>query len=161
MDLLVKDDGMVRARAILVSLALLSPSIGVTRAEGPAERVALAGDAAAQRDQPPFRRPTANAHVRGGKSSGGWWFSTAGIVAVLAVLGGGSLAAKRWKLVPGRETAALEIVGRTFLTSRQAVYLVRAGGRTLLIGTGPQGAPSLLGELPREAESQNAPGGMR
>jgi flagellar biogenesis protein FliO len=152
---------MARSRAILLGLALLSPTFGVTRAEGPTERIALAGDAAARRDQLPIRRPAENADLRGGRPSGGWWFSTAGIVAVLAVLGVGSLAAKRWKLVPGRETSALEIVGRTFLTSKHAVYLVRAGGRTLLIGTGPQGAPSLLGELPCEAEPRTAPGGLR
>jgi flagellar biogenesis protein FliO len=152
---------MARARAILLGLVFLSLSIGISRAEGPIERIALAGDAPAHHGQLPIQRPSENAAVRGGKASGGWWFSTVGIVTVLAVLGGGSLVAKRWKLAPGRETAALEVVGRTFLTPRHAVYLVRAGSRTLLIGTGPQGAPSLLGELACQAEAQAAPGGQR
>ena len=152
---------MRTARAILLGLAFLSLSIQTARAAPPADRVALAGDIAAPRVHSPIRRPTESNSARNGNGTGGWWLSTAGIVVVLAALGGGSLAAKRLKLVPGREGAALEVVGRTFLTPKHAVYLVRAGGRTLLIGTGPQGAPSLLGELPNDTEAQTAPGGQR
>jgi len=160
--LLRKDREMRTARAILLGLAFLSLSIQTARAAPPADRVALAGDiAASQHSHAPIRRPKAGDMTRNGKGTGGWWLSTAGIVLVLAALGGGSVAAKRLKLVPGREAAALEVVGRTFLTPKHAVYLVRAGGRTLLIGTGPQGAPSLLGELPNDTEAQTAPGGQR
>jgi hypothetical protein len=44
-------------------------------------------------------------------------------------------------------------VGRVSLPPKHAVFLVKAGGRTLLIGTGPQGAPSLLGELDEDDEA--------
>jgi hypothetical protein len=43
------------------------------------------------------------------------------------------------------------VVGRVSLSPRHSIFLVRAGERVLLIGTGNQGAPSLLGEL-TEAE---------
>src|SRR5271157_267599 len=46
---------------------------------------------------------------------------------------------------------SLRVVGRVSLSSRHSIFLVRAGERVLLIGTGSQGAPSLLGEL-TEAE---------
>ncbi len=45
------------------------------------------------------------------------------------------------------------MVGRISLSSRHSIFLVRAGERVLLIGTGSQGAPSLLGDL---TETQRA-----
>jgi hypothetical protein len=39
------------------------------------------------------------------------------------------------------------VVGRLSLSSRHSIFVVRAGERVLLIGTGSQGAPSLLGDL--------------
>lgn len=77
-------------------------------------------------------------------SSGGWWFGTAGIALALAVFGGVSLAAKR--LRPLDQGGTLRVVGQVVLGPRHAVHLLRAGDRTLVIGTGPRGAPALLGE---------------
>jgi hypothetical protein len=148
---------MRRARAILLGLACVSCVVVSARADDEPAKVALSRATDTPLDGTPIHRPRGLSATRAnGSHSGGWWFSSAGIVLVLAILGGGSLAAKHWRLIPGSETGPLEIVGRTFLTPKHAVYLVRAGGRTLLIGTGPQGAPSLLGEL---SETTPAPVG--
>ena len=63
---------------------------------------------------------------------------------MLAVFGAVSLVAKKAR---PRDSAGLRVVGRASLSPRHAVYLLRVGDRTLIVGTGGQGAPSLLGEL--------------
>ncbi len=71
-----------------------------------------------------------------------------GVALALAFIGWGSVAARRY--VPqgaSAPLAALRVVGRTSLSPRHSVYLLDVGGRVLIVGTGPQGAPSLLGEL--------------
>lgn len=149
---------MRRAWAILLGLACVSCVVVAAKADDEPAKVALSSPTDITLDGTPIQRPESlNTSRANGSHSGGWWFSTAGIVLILAILGGGSLAAKRWRLIPGSESGALEIVGRTFLTPKHAVYLVRAGGRTLLIGTGPQGAPSLLGELSETTPARVAP----
>jgi len=57
------------------------------------------------------------------------------------------------------------VIGRTSLSPRHTVHLLSIGQRVLIVGTGPQGAPSLLGELtdpddlqrlvPRRAEDRD------
>jgi flagellar biogenesis protein FliO len=84
-------------------------------------------------------------------SSAGWWLGTAGIAVALAIFGGVSVAAK--KLQPTGELQKLKVVGKTSLSSKHSVYLLKAGDRVLIVGTGPQGSPTLLGELdPDEAK---------
>jgi hypothetical protein len=82
-------------------------------------------------------------------SGGGWWVGSAGAAAVLAVLGGISYAVKRF--TPRSETGPLKVVGRTSLSPKHTVYLLKAGDRTLIIGAGPGGSPTLLGEMPATA----------
>jgi flagellar biogenesis protein FliO len=87
--------------------------------------------------------------------SSGWWLGSAGIALVLAICGAGCVAArKHW---PRESAGLLQVIGRVSLSPRQSIVLVRAGNRVLLIGTGAQGAPSLLGELP--ADDDNGPPG--
>jgi flagellar protein FliO/FliZ len=81
-------------------------------------------------------------------SSGAWWAGTAGIALVLAAFGGISVAARRY--LPKTETGSLRVVGRTSLSPKHSVYLLQAGDRVLIVGTGPQGSPTLLGEMPPE-----------
>ncbi len=81
---------------------------------------------------------------------GSWWLGTAGIAAALAVFGGASLASKRF--LPGRDSGPLRVVGRTALSPKQSVYLLRVGDRVLILGAGPQGPPSTLGEVTDPAE---------
>ena len=85
----------------------------------------------------------------------GWWLGSAGIALVLAICGAGCVAArKHW---PRESAGLLQVIGRVSLSPRQSIVLVRAGNRVLLIGTGAQGAPSLLGELPAD-EDDGPPG---
>ncbi len=84
-----------------------------------------------------------------GPGSSGWWLGSAGITLVLAVCGAICVAARRYW--PQESAGSVRVVGRISLSSRHSIFLVRAGERVLLIGTGSQGAPSLLGEL-TEAE---------
>lgn len=80
--------------------------------------------------------------------SGGWWLGTAGAALALAACGWASVSSRRYLPRAGTTgPAALRVVGRTSLSPRHTVYLLDVGGRVLIVGTGPQGAPSLLGEL--------------
>ena len=89
-------------------------------------------------------------------TTGGWWFGTAGIAVVLIGCGAVCLAARRY--VPRESTPLLKVVGRVGLSPKHSVYLLKVEGRVLLIGTGPQGAPSYLGEL--EEPSASIPNGF-
>lgn len=80
--------------------------------------------------------------------SGTWWFGSGGVALALAGAGWASVAARKHR--PGQTptgVAGLKVVGRTSLSPRHQIYLLKAGDRVLIVGTGPQGAPSLLGEL--------------
>jgi flagellar protein FliO/FliZ len=81
---------------------------------------------------------------------GGWWLGTAGIAAALAVFGGVSVASKRF--LPSRDSGPIQVVGRSALSTKHSVYLLRVGDRVLILGAGPQGAPSTLGEVTDPAE---------
>ena len=83
-------------------------------------------------------------------SGGGWWLGTAGIAAALAVFGGASVASKRF--LPSRDSGPIQVVGRSSLSAKHSVYLLRVGDRVLILGAGPQGAPSTLGEVTDPAE---------
>ncbi len=86
-------------------------------------------------------------------SAGGFWLSSAGIAVAIAAFGAFSLGAR--KLRPGDNgPLALKVVGRTSLSPKHTVYLLKAGNRVLIVGAGGQGPPSLLGEL-TEAEASN------
>ena len=99
----------------------------------------------------PFRpREASVRRTEVSEGAGGWWLGTAGIALALALFGGISLASRRY--LPQREGGPLRVVGRTSLSPKQAVYLLRVGDRVLLIGAGPGGPPSLLGELTDPAE---------
>ncbi|QEH35745.1 Flagellar biosynthesis protein, FliO [Aquisphaera giovannonii] len=82
-------------------------------------------------------------------SGGGWWLGTSGIALALAACGAASVAARRYR--PQGSSGMVNVVGKVSLSPRHSIVLVRAGARVLLVGTGPQGAPSLLGELEGEA----------
>jgi hypothetical protein len=70
---------------------------------------------------------------------------------VLALLGAGALL---WLLLRalgqrgfGRSEGPVQVLQRVPLEPHKALYVVRAGGRTLLIGCGDGAAPALLTEL--------------
>jgi flagellar protein FliO/FliZ len=70
---------------------------------------------------------------------------TAGLALVLAICGGLGVVARRY--LPKGVVGSMKVIGRVGLTPKHAVYMVQVGRRVLVIGTGPQGAPSLISEL--------------
>lgn len=123
----------------------------------------LAGSALAQEapntSRPNLARQRSDAKAQA-KGSQGWWLGTGAALLVLAGAGALCLAARG--KAAGSTASRLQVLGRVHLPPRHALFLVRAGRRTLLIGTGPQGAPSLLGELDDdEAESPSESIGAR
>lgn len=80
-------------------------------------------------------------------ASSGWWWSTAGAASILALAGWASFAGRKFLPKTVANTRGVKVVGRTSLSPKHSVYLLQVGERVLIVGTGPQGAPSLLGEL--------------
>jgi hypothetical protein len=94
--------------------------------------------------------------------TGGWWLGTTGIALAVVVCGAISVAARRGCRWPQAQSGGvLRVVGRTSLSPRHAVYLLSVGDRVLIVGTGPQGAPSLLGELTDSDELKRLANGRR
>jgi hypothetical protein len=85
-----------------------------------------------------------------------WSLAMIGIALALAVCGGTAAAGRRFLRERGQ--GDVQVVGRVSLSPKHAVYLLRAGRRLLLVGTGPQGAPSLISELedPTELEPDSS-----
>jgi flagellar biogenesis protein FliO len=109
----------------------------------------------------PIGRRAPSGEPGGAGPSGGWWLGTLGVVAALGAFAALSLAGRRGRLAG--DSAALKVVGRVALGPRQSAVLLRAGDRVLILGVGPQGAPSLLGELPADsaAATEAGPGPVR
>jgi flagellar protein FliO/FliZ len=91
----------------------------------------------------PFYKRLARSDRAQGSES---WYLGMAVIALLLALGGGLAAAAR-RLSPRSGAAGLQVVSRVSLSPKHAVYLLRAGTRVLLVGTGPQGAPALISEL--------------
>ena len=90
---------------------------------------------------PPRTRPAPASSDPGG----GWWLVTPGIAAALAVFGGVSLASRRF--LPSRDSGPIRVIGRSALSTKHSACLLRVGDRVLIVGIGPQGPPSTLGEV--------------
>lgn len=134
---------MARAKIALLVPALL---LAATLAASAQDASAPADDAAkASRPTVASKRARASSLATG---SQGWWLGTAFMLLVLGGAGVVCIAARRQGA--GGPSIKLQVVGRVALPPKHAVFAVRAGGRTLLIGAGPQGAPTLLGELEDE-----------
>ncbi len=137
---------MARAKILSTTLALILGAAATARAQdaGAGDRAASPRTVAGERARKPPRAT----------GSPAWWLGTS--VMILALGGAGAVClAARGRGQTGA-TVKLQIVGRVHLPPRHAVFAVKAGGRTLLIGTGPQGAPALLGELDDEPEEPSA-----
>jgi flagellar protein FliO/FliZ len=126
-----------------VLFGLVVPSV---RADQSPPTVSIAGrNAVSPRPFPP-RGATGRRADGLAEKSGGWWFGTAGIALALALVGGISMASRRF-LPQAGSGGFLGVVGRASLSPKHTVYLLRVGERVLILGTGPQGSPTLLGEL--------------
>jgi flagellar biogenesis protein FliO len=113
--------------------------------------VAMSCSMARGDDKPRIPAPSRSKAVGStSESTGGWWFGSVGIAAALAVFGGVSLASKRF--LPHRESGPMQVIGRSSLSPKHAVTLLRVGHRVLIVGTGPQGPPATLGEITDPAE---------
>ena len=88
--------------------------------------------------------------------SSGWWLGSTGVALILAVCGAICVAARKFR--PQDPTAPLRVIGRVSLSPRHSIFMVRAGQRVLLVGTGSQGPPSLLGELFDDDQNEEATG---
>ena len=138
---------MAPARLILTTLAL---TLGLAAAS-PAQDAGVDDRAKAPRTIAGERsKKTAQAPV-----SQAWWLGTT--VMILALGGAGAVCAAARKQCSAGAAVKLQVVGRVHLPPRHSVFAVKAGGRTLLIGTGPQGGPTLLGELDDEPAEALAP----
>lgn len=78
------------------------------------------------------------------------WWGLAGTTGALAICGGIYAVCRRF--LPSSAAGAVRVVSRTSLSPKHSVYVLRIGRRVLLVGTGPQGAPSLITELDELAE---------
>lgn len=93
-----------------------------------------------------IRRPDGSRVASGTSRGGPWWLGSAGVVAIFAGLGYAVWSARRGTFRLGSRPKGLDVLGRTALTPKHHVHLLRAGDRILIIGTGPGGSPAFLGE---------------
>jgi len=87
--------------------------------------------------------------------SDGWYLVMSGITLALAICGGVVVAARRFSSQGA--AGEIRVVSRVSLSPKHTVYLLRVGRRVLLVGAGPQGAPSLISELDDLAEIEPNP----
>jgi len=145
--------GVIAVLGPLLASVLLTSRTCAEQGSAP-PRLAIRGEVAPP-DQPfaPRGASSKRTGARRPESSSTWWLGTGGIALALAAVGGLSVASKRF-LSPRNSANALRVLGRTSLSPKHSVYLLEVGQRILIIGTGAQGAPSLLGELTDPAERE-------
>jgi flagellar protein FliO/FliZ len=137
--------GPIRAAALLsMILSAAAPALGEDAVAPPAAGTGRA-------------RSSSSGWPPGGKGSGAapvGWSATALVATVLAACGGLAVAARR--MGPRDPAGAVRVVGRVGLSPRHSVHVLRVGGRTLLVGTGPQGPPALIAELDQVADGSGS-----
>jgi hypothetical protein len=77
-----------------------------------------------------------------------WWI--VGLAVTLGFSGIAYVVASRW--LPQTASGTMKVIGRVSLSPKHAVFLLRVERRVLLVGTGPQGAPSFISELDDPSE---------
>jgi hypothetical protein len=85
---------------------------------------------------------TATPKIRRGATE---WWGLGGLALTFGFCGVLYFVAKRF--MPRSESGRMKVIGRVGLSPKHHVFLLQFGKRVILVGTGPQGAPSLLGEL--------------
>jgi flagellar protein FliO/FliZ len=143
---------MIHAKVLpMLAVGLLAAfALAASPAPVAGQEPSAATDEPAHAARPTLARPRRDASTVA-KGSQGWWTGTAAMVVILGAAGVLCIAVRRQ--ADGATGGRLKVLGRVSLPPKHAVFLVKAGGRTLLIGTGPQGAPSLLGELDEDDEA--------
>lgn len=135
--------GTRRLRLLALACAWLAPASAMAFEESPPPASIPRPDEPVRSKLSPRNRPSSASSST--DPGGGWWLGTAGIAAALAVFGGVSVASKRF--APSRDSASIRVIGRSALSARHSACLLRVGDRVLIVGIGPQGPPSTLGEV--------------
>jgi flagellar biogenesis protein FliO len=134
----------------LFALLLLPATAAPARADDNPARAPLALQAPGRF---PTSRESASSATSTASSSSSWWLLGLAVAvggsawAVVAISSRKSALAAR-----DRPPIPLDVLGRVPVGPRQAVCLVKVGDQVLILGTGPQGPPALLGELERATE---------
>lgn len=100
----------------------------------------------------PFLKVGESNRSEGSETTSDRWPATLAVVLALVLLAAVGLASRKFR--PSTDRGSLQVVGRAALSPKHAVYLLRVGGRVLIVGAGTQGPPALLGEVndPEELE---------
>ncbi len=145
---------------LLTTASVVFASTASARGDAAADSVRRGGTAADARIASAFAaesKPRSAKGVASDSSRGGG--STMIMTIAVGILALGAIGmAGRSARVRGRSRAggSLAVVDRVSISPKHAVFLVRAGDRTLIIGTGPQGPPALFGELESTAGDAEA-----
>lgn len=131
-------------RILIPLLVALLATATTATAQEPAEAVAPAATEGGHK----FVRTEGRTAATPGLTARNEWMLVAGLSALVLVAAGLQV----WAKARGGERPSsgdsLRVTGRVGLTSKHAVYTVSAGGKSWLVGVGPQGPPALLAEVP-------------
>ena len=140
----------IRLGLLAMMLAAVRAEARQARGDRPPEAIAAIRSETAPGRLDRVRRPP----LAGPSWTGMAWMA-------LALAGCGALAVAARRLKPGASAGSIRVVGRVGLSPRHSVYLLQVGGRTLVVGAGPQGPPALIAELddlPSESSAPRAEG---
>lgn len=145
----------------LLTAAVVFASIASARGDEVADSVRRGGTAVDARIERAFAAEPKPRSAKGVDSDsprgGGSTVILTIVVGVLALGAIGVVGRSARERGRSRTGGSLAVVDRVSISPKHAVFLVRAGDRTLIIGTGPQGPPALLGELestPADADAE-------
>lgn len=148
----------------LLTATVVFVSIASARGDGAADSVRRGGTAVDARIERAFAAESKPRSAKGVDSDsprgGGSTVILTIVVGVLALGAIGVVGRSARERGRSRTGGSLAVVDRVSISPKHAVFLVRAGDRTLIIGTGPQGPPALLGELestPADAHADAEP----
>jgi Flagellar biosynthesis protein, FliO len=88
--------------------------------------------------------------LRNARHAASEWWGIAALGIAIAICAVVFLAARQF--MPQGANGTLRVLGRVSLSAKHDLYLLQCGQRLILVGTGPQGAPSFISELDGAAE---------
>jgi len=125
---------------LLLAIGAVVLDVAPAHADGPATQ-----EASSPGNRSPLKVFSRGSRTNRPASLDSSWWGMAGITLALAVCGGTYAVCRRF--LPQSAAGAVQVVSRVSLSPKHSVYMLRIGRRVLLVGTGPQGAPSLIAEL--------------
>ncbi len=151
-----------RTGLILSVVLTMAAASAIGQTSAPASRAASEPAAAAKTHAVPDMVGRRDAKLVSKGDTAGMWRGLFQTLGALAVVGGIMIALwlglrrVRRQTGTGGGEGSLAVLGRTSLSSRHHIYVVRWAGRLLLVGTGPQGI-SVLSDTPVSPAVSNAP----